>query len=40
MLENEWNKGMQDYVKELLSIYRKYPSLYELDDSWEALRYI
>ncbi|MBR4966441.1 MAG: 1,4-alpha-glucan branching protein GlgB, partial [Lachnospiraceae bacterium] len=40
LLENELNKGMQDYMKELLQIYRKYPALYQLDTSWEGFEWI
>ena len=45
--ELEWNllqdpnhKHMQDYVKELLHIYRKYPAMYELDHSWDGFEWI
>ncbi len=40
LLENELNKGMQDYMKELLQIYRKYPALYQLDTSWEGFEWV
>ena len=40
MLENPLNSGMKDYMKELLSIYRKNPCLYELDDSWESFEWV
>ncbi len=40
LLENELNSGMQDYVAELLQIYRKYPALYQLDTSWEGFEWI
>ncbi len=34
LLQEEENRGLQAYMKELLKIYRKYPALYETDDSW------
>ena len=40
MLENDLNKGMLEYTKELLKIYRKNPCLYELDDSWDGFEWI
>ena len=30
LLQNELNQGLQDYVAELLKLYRKYPCMYEL----------
>ena len=32
--------GMQRYVGELLKIYRKYPCMYECDDSWEGFEWL
>ena len=40
LLENELNRGMKDYVGELLKIYRKYPALYEVDDDWGGFEWI
>ncbi len=40
LLGNDLNKGMQDYMKELLTIYRKNPALYELDDSWDGFEWV
>ena len=40
LLENPLNKGMQEYVKELLKLYRKYPCLYEIDDDWAGFEWI
>ena len=34
LLGEPLNKGMHDYVGELLKAYRKYPCLYEIDDDW------
>jgi len=40
LLENHLNRGILDYVSELLKIYRKYPSLYEFDSSWDGFEWI
>lgn len=40
LLEKPLNKGMQDFMKELLSIYRKYPALYRMDNRWEGFEWI
>ncbi|MCR5102513.1 MAG: 1,4-alpha-glucan branching protein GlgB [Butyrivibrio sp.] len=40
LLQNDLNRGMKDYVKELLEIYRKYPALYEIDDDWAGFEWI
>ena len=40
LLENPLNKGMQEYVKELLKLYRKYPCLYEIDHDWSGFEWI
>ena len=40
MLENPLNRGMMDYVAELLNYYRKNPALYELDDSWDGFEWV
>ena len=40
VLENPHNKGLQEFVKELLHIYRKYPSMYELDGGGEGFDWI
>ena len=40
LLENHLNRGMLDYVAELLKIYRKYPSLYEFDSSWDGFEWV
>ncbi len=34
LLAERSNQGMQEYMKELLRIYRKYPAFYVNDDSW------
>jgi len=40
LLENDLNKGMQEYVKELLSMYRKYPCLYRIDNDWAGFEWV
>lgn len=40
LLGNECNKGMQEYVGELLAMYRKYPCLYENDNSWAGFEWM
>ncbi len=40
LLSEKNNQGMQNYVKELLKLYRKYPALYELDDSWAGFEWM
>ena len=40
LLENDLNRGMKDYVAQLLEIYRKYPALYEVDDDWGGFEWI
>lgn len=34
LLEEPFNKGMHDYMSELLGLYRKSPCLYEIDNDW------
>ncbi len=36
LLAEEQNKGMHEYVKELLNMYRKYPALYSIDNDWKG----
>ena len=40
LLENDLNKGMLEYVKALLNMYRENRCLYELDDSWDGFEWI
>lgn len=40
LLANDLNKGMQEYVRELLAIYRKYPCMYENDSSWAGFEWM
>ncbi len=38
--DNPNNKNLQNYVKDLLHLYKKYPAMYALDDSWEGFEWI
>lgn len=40
LLENPLNKGMHNYVKELLEIYREYPCMYDIDNSWDGFEWM
>ena len=40
LLQEDLNKGMQDYVEELLKLYRKYPCMYEIDNSWDGFEWV
>ncbi len=40
LLQEKNNRGLKDYVKELLKAYRKYPALYEFDSSWDGFEWM
>lgn len=40
LLGESLNKGLQDYVKELLQIYRKYPCMWENDADWRGFEWM
>jgi 1,4-alpha-glucan branching enzyme len=40
VLENPENHGVNELVKDLLHLYRKYPAMYELDTSWNGFEWI
>ena len=40
LLKEKNNLGMKTYVGELLRIYRKYPALYEFDNSWAGFEWM
>lgn len=40
LLAEKNNRGLLDYMKELLRIYRKYPAMYQLDDSWDGFEWM
>ena len=37
LLQEDLNRGLHDYVKNLLELYNKYPCLYEIDNSWDEM---
>ena len=40
LLGEEWNRGLYEYVKELLHLYRKYPALYRIDNDWSGFEWL
>lgn len=40
LLGEKNNRGMYEYMKELLKLYRKYPALYEIDNSWSGFEWM
>ena len=40
LLENPENRAVNNFVKALLHIYRKYPAMYELDWTWDGFEWI
>ena len=40
LLAEPLNKGMQEYVKELLNLYRKNPAMYEVDHDWAGFQWV
>jgi len=40
LLENPINRGLKDYVGELLKIYREYPCMYNEDNSWKGFEWM
>ena len=40
LAEEESHKKLQEYVRDLLHIYRKYPCLYHLDNDWNGFQWI
>ncbi len=40
LLGEEQNRGMHEYVKELLKLYRKYPAMYSIDNTWDGFEWI
>ena len=40
LLGEDLNKGLLEYVKELLLIYRKYPCMYEFDNCWDGFEWL
>ena len=40
LLGEEQNKGMHEYVKELLKLYRKYPAMYTIYNDWGGFEWL
>ena len=40
LTEEDLDKDLQNYVRDLLHIYQKYPALYESDDDWDGFSWI
>ncbi len=40
LTEEPEHKGVQNFVRDLLHMYRKYPAMWEQDDSWEGFEWI
>ena len=40
LLSEPLNKGMQDYVRELLQLYRKNKAMYEIDNDWGGFEWV
>ncbi len=40
LLGEKNNLGIHEYMKELLAAYRKYPAMYEQDDSWNGFEWM
>jgi len=40
LLDREYNRGMQTYVKDLLEIYNKYPCLHRIDNDWAGFEWM
>lgn len=40
LLDNDLNKGLKNYVKQLLEIYHKYPCMHEIDNDWAGFEWL
>lgn len=40
LLEEQWHKNVQEFVKDLLHLYKKNKALYECDENWEGFEWI
>lgn len=40
LLGEEQNKGIHEYVKELLNLYHKYPALHTIDNDWKGFEWL
>ena len=39
-LDDPLHKNLQDYMKDVMHMYLKYPALYELDSSWDGFEWV
>ena len=40
LTDEEEHKSLQNYVRDLLHIYQKYPAMYEADEDWDGFQWI
>ena len=40
LLQEKYNKGIHEFMKELLLLYRKYPAMHEIDNRWEGFEWM
>lgn len=40
LLQEPLNRGMKEFMEELLKMYRKYPCLYTIDNSWKGFEWM
>lgn len=40
LLDQPLNKGLKEYVKNLLGLYHKYPAFHTIDNSWEGFEWV
>lgn len=40
LLGEDLNKGLHEYMKELLKLYRKYPCMHEFDNCWDGFEWL
>ncbi len=40
LTEEPLNGDLQNFVRDLLHMYRKYPAMYQLDDSWDGFEWV
>ncbi len=38
--DRPYNKNLQNFVRDLLHMYTKYPAMYKLDNSWEGFKWV
>ena len=40
LTDDEDHRDLQNYVRDLLQLYRKYPALYQLDNDWNGFMWV